>query len=209
MKDSDLLRSALRRDSPLANMLVMLRKPVFRIDDCITSSDLWDLIDPVHWLKNHMIDSFLSLVVDSRTNKDMKVHVAYLNATYKTSIDKFDIVLVPICKSSHWTLAVVDVRGRTVHHYNSMKFTPSANKDILDFLSRWKKEHDTPFQLRTIKMDKQKNAYDCGVYVCVFAELFLLGHKLSSLSDSDMMYHRCRIAHSLLHGKLSPIGTRL
>eukprot|EP00967_Tisochrysis_lutea_P116228 scaffold186941_cov23-Tisochrysis_lutea.AAC.1 len=92
-----------------------------------------------------------------------------------------------------------------------MMFIPSANKDILDFLSRWnkdKKDDYTPFQLRTIKMNKQKNGHDCGVYVCVFAELFLLGHKLSSLSDSDMMYHRCRIAHSLLHDKLSPIGTR-
>ncbi|KAF0723270.1 sentrin-specific protease-like [Aphis craccivora] len=92
-------------------------------------------------------------------------------------------------KISHWVLVCADLKSKELKYFDSLH---SYNYDIqLKILEYLIKIHDVekvgPFctdhwslkQLKNSLIPQQKNDYDCGVFVCTFAEYLARGAKFN------------------------------
>jgi len=135
-----------------------------------------------------------------RWGRDMKYH-------------KCDIVIVPINVSNiHWILVVVDIKQEQMRFYDSFHtpgrlycqrikeffeqyFLLYAGNDNID-VTRWSMQDVQSFKA-------QPNRFDCGVYVCIFAELEMFQLPLShcpKITEKLLSTQRWRIASTLLAG---------
>ncbi|KAI5613711.1 sentrin-specific protease 2 [Silurus asotus] len=167
----------------------------------ITQRDLATLQEG-SWLNDEVINFYLNLVM-ARAEQDAGGRQVYCFSTFffpklhggghaavrrwTKAVDLFlyDIILIPLHLGVHWSLAVVDLRVKSVRSYDSMG---QRHDDICNLILMYMKEEYevkkgkdleilkwTVTSLRATEVPQQKNGSDCGVFVCKYADYIARG----------------------------------
>lgn len=174
---------------------------------------------PSTWLNDQVINRYLELLVNRSQGK-----VAYLNTFFYSSYiqhgyqrvarwtNKIDVfsknkILVPLHENeNHWTLIGVNLRKKKIYYFDSFHHP----KELTWFLNYLEEEYMTKTN-KKLNLDKwvvinksgplQSNQHDCGVFVCINAEMFSRS-KLPHFTQSDTLLLRQRILYEILSEKL-------
>jgi sentrin-specific protease 1 len=132
-------------------------------------------------------------------------------AKWTKSFDMFalDFVIAPIhVGGNHWCLAVINVRDKQFEYYDSMG--NSGSKCLENLKIYLAEEHRTKkgseIDLSDWKnyspgntVPQQNNIYDCGVFMCQFAESIASGSDIGHVNQADMPYYRKRMLLEILN----------
>lgn len=106
-------------------------------------------------------------------------------------------------EGGHWTLAVIDMEFKTIKYYDS--FNGSEKDFVLTLLQTFlTKNYDTECQWEGEYVEgtpKQKNGYDCGVFVCQYAK-YISSSQPMSFTQDDMVDIRQKMVVELCENKL-------
>jgi Ulp1 family protease len=126
-----------------------------------------------------------------------------------------DHIVIPInLDGLHWVVVRVDVKGKSIHFYDSLDGDGEVHVDnIFEYL---KEEHKDKFreplpnqeQWRriatvNIRTPRQKGGVDCGVFVCMYVYCTLLRIPFHEYKQADMPNIRRRMALAVLQGKIA------
>ena len=153
------------------------------LDDNIINSFIYSRTFSKLILENHvkvtLLDScfFLSLLLNGSTGHIMMKRGLSLN------ILKSDIILAPVCHENHWTLIVVDRSKRIISQLDSLhgkiKFVLQTFSDFILTLEKTYNKHcgllDRWKVCKPSDLVLQKNSFDCGVHVCLYADIICNG----------------------------------
>lgn len=198
---------------------------VNNFDDAISVADLKTLSNS-EWLNNNIINFYMSLIV-KRSEREQLPKVYFMNTFFYPKLKKdgynsikrwtkmvdifvYDLVIVPIFLSAHWSLAIINFQDKSIRLYDSMSLT--SNKKCLDLLKEYlnkesldkkQKPYDaSDWKLESVKnIPQQQNLNDCGVFVCTFAE-YLAANRKFNFTQKDIDYFRKKITYEILHSKL-------
>ena len=115
-----------------------------------------------------------------------------------------EIVFVPVCHGSHWTLLVAYPMARVVEYYDSLggggaRYLTMALAWLADELGPLFVESE--WTTRVEQSPQQDNGRDCGVFTVTTAKMILLGWDPAAAYDcSHMPDQRQRIAAELMAG---------
>ncbi|KAH7977558.1 hypothetical protein HPB49_002366 [Dermacentor silvarum] len=192
----------------------------------VTCKDLESVLDE-NWFNDVVIDFYMWLVAerakearDGRRIHALTTHfydvlrtwgyAAVSHWTDTVDLFSFDMLLVPIHKNNHWSLAVLNIGNRTFELYDSLG---RKNWNCYQVLTAYlRKEHQdkrkcplTPeakWQCHYVQnLPQQSNSHDCGVFVCLYAECLARGAPFN-FSARDIKRLRYRIAFEIMSGKL-------
>jgi len=131
---------------------------------------------------------------------------------------KFDLfskkkLLFPICLKSHWTLVCVNLESKEVQYYDSLHGRNIASQEtIFKFLNNAHLQiNGSPLRtegwkiLTVQNIPHQKNGYDCGVFLCTYAEYLARGVTFN-FSQEHMLSFRQLIAYELTVKRLVDVN---
>ena len=177
------------------------------------------------WLNDQVINYFCRLVQEAvhstctlgsffASKLISQGYAAASRWTKKVDIFAYQRVLVVINRHSHWTLAVINNAARRFEYYDSLG---GGGEDVLEHLVEYaEKEYKAKkspaptveFNFRAwewycpkSKCPQQRNAYDCGMFTCLFA-LHVALETPMSFSQGDIAHARNVLQLELLCGKL-------
>ncbi|KAI1899255.1 hypothetical protein AGOR_G00059920 [Albula goreensis] len=192
----------------------------------ITQRDLATLSDG-SWLNDEVINFYLNLVM-SRSEQDgsRKVysfstfffpklrgggHAVVRRWTKAVDIFLYDIILVPLHLGVHWSLAVIDLKAKTVKYYDSMG---QRHDDICSLLLVYLKDEYkikkskelevskwVVSSLKSSEIPQQNNGSDCGVFTCKYADYIARGLPLT-FTQLNMPYFRKKMIWEILNQRL-------
>lgn len=128
--------------------------------------------------------------------------------TKKKKLDIFDLdlFLFPVnLNNTHWCIGVLDFRNRQIQYYDSLGGSGGYFFDIMKRyledehldkkgssldISSWK-------GVNVAGIPRQKNGYDCGMFLCKFADFLSEGLPLE-FSQNDIVYFRQRMLNEIL-----------
>ncbi|KAK3320985.1 hypothetical protein B0T19DRAFT_254629 [Cercophora scortea] len=123
----------------------------------------------------------------------------------KDNFLEIDTILIPICKGSHWTLAIVRPKRRTVAHIDSMR-AGAGDEGIKAQLLEWVKVSleekfvADEWSSFDYKAPRQTNGWDCGVFTITNAACFAMGLDPNlSYTARQLTEQRRRLAAVLLN----------
>lgn len=116
---------------------------------------------------------------------------------------------IHIDEEEHWCLAYVDFPNKTISYYDSLGgrnfecLKKLLNYLLLEHLSKKKLDFDpTGWTLMNVKdCPKQLNCWDCGVFVCTYAE-YLARDAPFNFSQKDMNHFRKKMKYEIKHNNL-------
>ena len=138
--------------------------------------------------------------------------------TQHTDIFGLNLVLIPIHHGMHWGLVVVNMKKRSVTYYDSgLKYGKGKDSvsKVLDFLAE---EHQTKrgfrlnFQFRSVwdrSVPQQGNGYDCGMFVCRFAEQLARGALPDATQEHMPLYRQLLVWEIATNQIYSPSSAEL
>jgi sentrin-specific protease 1 len=127
-------------------------------------------------------------------------------------IFKLNKIIFPINQGNqHWTMAVAFMDEKRIQFYDS--FGGNGDRYVRDLFQYLQDEHLdkrgtllpdldswTLVGATTRDTPRQRNGYDCGVFVCMFADFLAMGYPLCFGQD-DLPRCRQRIALAILNGR--------
>ncbi|XP_064483155.1 sentrin-specific protease 1-like isoform X2 [Ornithodoros turicata] len=179
-----------------------------------------------NWLNDVVIDVYMQLITEKAEEKEgfnsihaLTTHFFSVLRTrgyepiekWTQNVDLFSyrLVLVPVHDVDHWSLAVLNIETKQIDFYDSLgRRNEDCCQILMDFLRR---EHrlragrkllpDTWDYNFVQDIPMQTNTYDCGAFVCLYAEC--LGRRVPfEFSSKDLPKLRYRIAYEILEGSL-------
>lgn len=117
-----------------------------------------------------------------------------------------DTILVPICKSNHWTLVVVRPKCRTITHMDSLQPNSAGNPDITSKTLKWVRNIlgdlfiKDEWEIVNHKSPAQVNGWDCGVHAVTNGMCLALGIDPKNYKSDELPLQRRRIAAVILNG---------
>ena len=124
-----------------------------------------------------------------------------------------DLILFPIhnYEMAHWSLIAVEISTKTVNYFDSLereRIFSMAPKTIKEFMENHYKDRGETVTFR-IKRRKdaplQENGYDCGVFLCQYAERIARKSSLNfNQKDLNLACARERMTQELLEGRINP-----
>lgn len=179
--------------------------------------DLQTLCDG-NWLNDNVIDFYLNLVSDLSpqvycwtthffTTLKLKGYQGVARWAKRRKVNVFEkaMVIVPInIMSTHWALAVIDNKKKTISYYDSLSSSGNLNaiRTLQDYMTKEAERLLVPvaqYELRpNVKTPQQQNGYDCGVFTCTVAKYISHGDDLS-FSQRDMSTIRRRMAFEIIN----------
>lgn len=197
----------------------------------ITPRDLWTAMRKTAWLNDEVINGYIEIVVNlanKRAGRDKRSDIPkviamnsffYKNLKEKgppaiknwmrrknapgTDLLKVETLLIPICQASHWTLAVVQPRLRTIEYLDSYG---RYNKPIVANIKAFLKQElgvayiEEEWKVLDTESPTQKNGYDCGVFLLTNAECCSGGVNCNAYEEAELGTQRERIAAVLVLG---------
>ena len=181
------------------------------------------------YLNDKIIDRYLKLICE-RNEADSSLPGIYTCITHlytqtvmkglrhterwvKEDLRMKDLIFFPIHndKMVHWSLIVVETSTKTVNYFDSLereRIFSMAPKTIKQFMEKHYKDRGETVTFR-IKRRKdaplQENGYDCGVFLCQYAERIARRSSLNfSQKDLDLACARERMTQELLEGRIIP-----
>ncbi|XP_063194843.1 sentrin-specific protease 2-like [Chroicocephalus ridibundus] len=179
------------------------------------------------WLNDEVINFYMGLVTE-RSKKEgyPSVHAfssffyeKLASGGYKAvgrwtrRVDLFnkDIILVPINLRLHWTLAVIDMRKKTIKYYDSLgQGGDKICETLLKYLQEESREKRnvnlnvsewTVHSMEPHEIPQQSNGSDCGVFTCKYADYICRDRPLT-FTQSHMPYFRKKMVWEILHQEL-------
>ena len=125
----------------------------------------------------------------------------------KEDLTKKDFILFPIHNHDHWSLVVVEIRGRVVHYLDSIngsRYNSSAPGMIRKYMEKLheRKGEEVRYKVRIRKdCPLQENGVDCGVFTCLYAERIVRKAGMN-FKQADIAQARERMLEELLQGRL-------
>ena len=131
--------------------------------------------------------------------------------TKKTDIFGMDFVIVPIhVNGNHWCLGLINFVHKKVQYYDSLR---GSNQPALDLLLEYvqleykdKKKGDLNMDewVKENRQDipRQQNGFDCGVFMCMFAEYISRGTLHMDFSQDNILFFRKRMVYEIATKKL-------
>jgi len=194
----------------------------------ITKSNIACLKDR-RWLNDEVINFFMNLITErSKTNKNLPNVVAFNTFFYqmmrdsgyqrvrkwttRANVDVFslDVLVVPVHLPAHWCLGIVDFSTKELRYYDSLG---GINNDFFWIIRNWMQEEHldkkgTAIDLSAWKnvtveeIPHQENGYDCGVFLCTFAD-FVSSSKPLIFDQDNMPYFRQKMILDILNKSIS------
>ncbi|NWY58686.1 SENP2 protease, partial [Chionis minor] len=176
------------------------------------------------WLNDEVINFYLGLVMErSKKEEYIAVHAfstffydRLISGGYKAvqrwtrNVDLFkqDIILVPVHLRMHWTLAVIDMRKKTIKYFDSLgQKGDKINQALLQYLQeeyRGKRNMKLDVSEWTLhsmgpqEIPQQLNGSDCGVFLCKFAD-YIARDKPINFTQAHMPYFRKKMVWEIIH----------
>lgn len=134
------------------------------------------------------------------------------NWTKNVDIFSYDIIIIPIHSKDHWSLCTVNIKDKLIYYLDSLQSSHFEAEEcfgiIKDYLFseniKKKKEiiHRYEWNCSSLKeIPQQANLFDCGIFVCLFAE-YICANKKLMFSPDDIYFFRCKIAYEILTQKI-------
>ena len=121
-----------------------------------------------------------------------------------------DMILIPVHKSSHFTLVHIDTKKRLLSYFDPLKESryssaaPGRMKRFIEEYYRRKGEAVT-FKVKIRdNIPTQTNGVDCGVFVSHYAERISRNAELR-FSQANMQSFRIKMMWEILHGELKQV----
>ncbi|KAI6196119.1 hypothetical protein M3Y94_01071200 [Aphelenchoides besseyi] len=139
----------------------------------------------------------------------------------KKNIFEYNILLFPIHNGEHWSIVVADLSRRLFFYYDSLKFPTDEDaklytrgyvghvKCFIEGEAKTKFNVDyycNDFDIVFVNEPVQNNHYDCGVFLCCYAEFYCRHDRSLSFSQSEMYAYRMQILGEILFGRLFDRG---
>jgi sentrin-specific protease 1 len=133
--------------------------------------------------------------------------------TWTKNIDIYslELVILPVhMNNNHWCLACMNMRDKRIEYYDSMGAkNPLCIKSLHRYLNdESMNKRGYPFDATgwTVytpgsSIPQQNNIYDCGVFMCQFAEHLGSGHSIDLVDQADMQYYRKRMFLEITHNQ--------
>lgn len=195
----------------------------FKLD--IKRVDLLTLTDK-SWVNDNIINFYLNLIM-TRGESSLLPKTYVMNTFFYPKLLKdgfmsirrwtkgvdifaYDLIFIPIHSENHWTITIIDFRTKIIKYYDSLNGSDTTcmltlrdylgdeyvdKKGCVLDISEW-----TMRCISTIPI--QNNSFDCGIYLCLFAE-FISRDAEISFNQEDIPYARLKIMLEILNGKLS------
>jgi sentrin-specific protease 1 len=121
------------------------------------------------------------------------------------------IILMPVHRGRHWSLAVMDLHNRELKYLDSLGLHDATSEECLTRFAEWiddeakRQKRDvldanTWLQVYPPNIPQQNNGYDCGVFVLMYADWIARGHPFNFTQD-DIPFLRRRIASEIIAGE--------
>lgn len=129
--------------------------------------------------------------------------------TNKVDVFSFDIVLVPVHETIHWSIAIINLKNKTVEYYNPMGSTENlVFSELIEYMkSESIDKKQTAFDTlgwsfgNVQDIPKQSNGSDCGVFCCMYAE-FITRNQHLIFTQQDMIHFRMKMIYEIFTGKM-------
>ncbi|NXN68022.1 SENP2 protease, partial [Himantopus himantopus] len=179
------------------------------------------------WLNDEVINFYMGLVMERGKKEEYPTVHAFSTFFYPKLISggyaavrrwtrgvdlfKQDIILVPIHLRAHWTLAVIDVRKKTIKYFDSLgQKADKICQILLQYLqeeSREKRNLElnvsewTLHSMEPHEIPQQLNGSDCGVFMCKYAD-YIARDKPLNFTQTHMPYFRRKMVWEIIHQQL-------
>ena len=167
---------------------------------------------PAHRLRHSIGDKYRNVAVTSTFfYKKLVVNDCSSVRSWMEKVDLFsrDMFLIPVHTEKHWSVACIDLRGRSIRYYDSMH---RRNNECLEKLrklvemeAKERMDQHMNFAQWTIKnagdCPMQTNGFDCGVFVCIMAEHLSRDEQMQFIQH-DMQRYRRQLMHEILNKEL-------
>uniref|UniRef100_A0AC34RT07 Ubiquitin-like protease family profile domain-containing protein n=1 Tax=Panagrolaimus sp. JU765 TaxID=591449 RepID=A0AC34RT07_9BILA len=121
-------------------------------------------------------------------------------------LSEYERLLFPChVNNSHWTLFIVNFEDESINYFDSLggEIPEQYQTKLSEFISQTANETNINWNFKTKeKRPKQKNEYDCGVFVCKYAEYYCKNLP-KKVDQQDMPEFRNEILRRLCAKKLS------
>jgi hypothetical protein len=132
-----------------------------------------------------------------------------------SNVDIFALanLLIPVHITSHWVLININFESSEIGYFDSLSGIDFCSSLILQFLIKehlWKKGTELDvgkWKIVPHQVPQQKNSFDCGVYICLFAHCIANKAKIAGFEQSNIPHLRQRIALELLSSPSPPNPT--
>ena len=187
----------------------------------ITRTDIETLTER-RWLNDQVINFYFEMIVERSWKNDNLPKVYAFSSffypklikcnyskverwTRKVDLFSHDLIFIPVHLCVHWCLAVVDFRKCGIYYYNSKRL---ANYECLNAIEQFlKDEHlakkNVPLDLSNFEklnvkdIPKQTNSYDCGMFICKFAE-YISRNADITFKENDLQFFRRRMVYEIV-----------
>ncbi|KAK5582421.1 hypothetical protein RB653_004006 [Dictyostelium firmibasis] len=147
--------------------------------------------------KCHFFNTFFypKLCNDNHTYNYEKVR----RWTARVNLFEMDKIIIPIHLGNHWCLAVINFKAKQFEYYDSLL---GSNKECLTKLRKYiSDEMQNKSKQGAVNLDEfkdfmpkeipiQQNGYDCGVFMCKYAEFCSKGANLTFTQEEITQYRR-------------------
>lgn len=150
----------------------------------------------LHTPKCHVFNSFVGKnLVDGKTPSERMMRRAGVK---KDTFFDIDVLMVPICRGSHWTLLGIRPKHRDAFHLDSLNGSGDTGlKKRALLLARavlGDSFSESEWDLKTFASPRQTNFDDCGVHTITNGICMGLGIEPSAYTSADMPMQRLRVA---------------
>lgn len=119
-----------------------------------------------------------------------------------TKLLEVETLLVPVNSNAHWTLLVISPKAKKIEYIDSFRSsnrvpTMVARKFLETFLGGAYNAKEW-VEVETIS-PRQRNTWDCGVFVCTNAECIASGVSIDCYDENELPEQRSRIAAVLMN----------
>merc|ERR1739838_1007219 len=181
------------------------------------------------YLDDTIIDKYMKLIRE-RNEADPKLpeiytcitqlYTATVNSGFahtqgwvKEDLRMKDLIFFPIHnpRLPHWSLVAVETSTKTVNYFDSLEFERiygQGPKRVKEFMEKHYKDRGETVTFRMKRRQDaplQENGYDCGVFLCQYAERIARRSTLNfSQKDLYLADARERMTQELLEGRINP-----
>ena len=191
----------------------------------------WDFqtLNAKVYINDRIIDEYLRLIQErnevdlslpevfaGRTHRYtmMEVHgLRYALNLYDDDLRSKELILFPIHNDQlfHWSLVAVETSSKTVNYFDSLprqRIHSRAPRTVKKYMEMHYEDRGEKVSFRIkrrVDAPLQENGYDCGVFLCQYAERVAKRCPLNfSQNDLDLACARERMTQELLGGRINP-----
>jgi sentrin-specific protease 1 len=147
------------------------------------------------------LDTFLFTSLTGKAYASSGVAADVIRRAVERDPLSYDYIVIPINLPMHWTIALADVKARSVYYSDSLRLgaTGRCLRIVAEFLTSLRP--GVEWRLYKLNSPRQENGNDCGVFTCEVARRWVRGLPLD-FSQRDIPNIRARMVRELRSGML-------